>query len=99
MKIKPVSNKPILEGYLTGGAALIIVLLWLWVDAFNPMIIFVLYLVAISYLSLSTLWLFSGGETIRAWLSDSPVRYLTAGLIGVLVVAGPLILILLKSVR
>ena len=86
-----------MEGYLAGGAALIIVLLWLWVDAFNPMIIFILYLVAISYLSLSTLWLFSKGETIQAWLSGSPLRYLTVGLIGVLVVVGPFILVLIKS--
>lgn len=85
-----------MEGYLTGGAALIIVFLWLLVDAFNPTIIFVLYLVAIGYLSLSTLWLISGGIgiSIKAWFSGSPVRIFTIGLIGVLVLIVPLVLVL-----
>jgi NADH:ubiquinone oxidoreductase subunit 6 (subunit J) len=75
-------EKPITEGYLAGGAALIVAILWLVLDAFNPVIIFTLYVIAIFCLSISTLWLLSKEKTIKEWLSGQPARLFTTGFVG-----------------
>jgi len=86
-------EKPITEGYLAGGGALLVAILWILFDAFHPMIILALYLVAIICLSIATLWLLSKEKTIKEWYSGQPVRYYASGFIGLFYVLTSLALI------
>ena len=63
MSTTKLKDKSITEGYLAGGAALIVAVLWTVFDAFHPLIILPLYLMAIFCLSLSTFWLLSEKKT------------------------------------
>ena len=67
-------DRPISEGYLAGGAALTVTILWLFFSTLHPLIIFTLYVIALFCLSLSTLWLFSKEKTIKEWLTARPMR-------------------------
>jgi hypothetical protein len=89
-------DKPITEGYLAGGAALIVAILWLVFDAFHPLIIFTLYVIALFCLSLSTLWLLSKEKTIKEWFSGQPARLFTAGFVGLFFILASLVLILFR---
>lgn len=57
MSTTRLKDKSITEGYLAGGAALIVAVLWTVFDAFHPLIILPLYIIAIFCLFLSTRWL------------------------------------------
>jgi hypothetical protein len=75
-------EKPITEGYLAGGAALIVAILWLVLDAYHPVIIFTLYAIALFCLSISTLWLLSKEKTIKEWITGRPAHLFTTGFVG-----------------
>ena len=81
-----INDKSITEGYLAGGAALIVTILWMVYSPFHPLIIFILFLVSQVCLSLSMLWLLSKEMTIIEWLKVRPLRYLIAGLLEVIIV-------------
>ena len=57
MSTSKLKDKSITEGYLAGGAALLVAVLWTVFDAFHPLIILPLYIIAIFCLFLSTRWL------------------------------------------
>ena len=76
-------DKSITEGYLAGGSALIVTILWMVYSPILPLIIFALFLIALACLSISTLWLLSKEATIKKWFISHPVRYLIVGAIEV----------------
>ena len=90
-------DKLITEGYLAGGSALIVTILWMVYSTFHPLVIFALFLVALFCLSLTTLWLLSKEATIKEWFKSQPLRYLIVGVVEVaLIVAFFFSLYLLK---
>lgn len=74
-------DKPVTEGYLTGGASLIVTILWMLYSSFYTMVIFTLFLISLFCLSLSTLWLLSKEKTIKEWFTSQPLRYVIVVLI------------------
>jgi hypothetical protein len=87
-------NQPITEGYLAGGAALMVAVLWLVFDVFHPLMILALYTISFFCLSITTLWLLSKDKTIKDWFSGQPVRFISAGILGLFFVLSSLGLIL-----
>jgi hypothetical protein len=69
-------DKLITKGYLAGGSALIVIVLWMVYSLFHPLEIFALFLVALFCLSLTTLWLLSKEATIIEWFKSQPLRFL-----------------------
>lgn len=57
MSTTRLKDKSITEGYLAGSAALLIAILWTVFDAFHPLLILPLYLIALFCFFLSTRWL------------------------------------------
>lgn len=74
-------NKPVTEGYLTGGASLIVTISWMLYSSLHIMVIFTLFLMSLFCLSLSTLWLLSKEKTIKKWFKSQPLRYVIVVLI------------------
>jgi len=90
-------DKPTTEGFLAGGSALMVTILWMVYSPFHPLVIFALFLVALFCLSLNTLWLLSKEATIKEWFISQPLRYLIVGVVEVaLIVAFFFSLYLLK---
>lgn len=81
------NDKAITEGYLAGGAALIVTILWVIYAPFHPLVIFIPFLISLVCLSLSTLWLLSHEKTIREWFISQPIRYIIVGIIEVIFIA------------
>ena len=73
------NDKSIFEGYLTGGASLIVTILWIIYSPFHPLVIFALFLISLFCLSLSTLWLLSKEKTIKEWFRNQTSRYFIVG--------------------
>ena len=92
---KHITDKPITEGYLAGGAALAVTVLWLLFAEIHPVFTFLLYVTALFCASLSTLWLFSREKTIREWVSAHSLRLYTIAVIEILLLAAFLVLALL----
>ena len=88
------NNHPITEGFLAGGSALIVAILWFVFDAFHPMIIFVLYAISFVCLSIATLWLLSNGKTIKEFFSGRPVNFIAAGMAGLFFIFSSITLII-----
>jgi len=69
MKNKPISShskdKPITEGYLAGGASLIVSILWIIYSPFSPFIILILLVISLFCLALSTFWLIKERKKIN----------------------------------
>ena len=80
------NDKSITEGYLAGGAALLVTILWVVYSPLHPLIIFILFLVSLFCFSLSTLWLLAKEMTIKEWFTGRPLRYLIVGLFEVILV-------------
>ena len=78
------NDKSITEGYIAGGAALLVTILWMVYSPFHPLIIFILFLVSLFCFSLSTLWLLAKEMTILDWFKVRPLRYLIVGLLEVI---------------
>jgi hypothetical protein len=74
-------DKPVTEGFLAGGASLIVTILWMLYSSFHAMAIFALFLISLFCLSLSTLWLLSKEKTIKEWFKSQPLHYLIVVLI------------------
>ena len=87
------NDHPITEGFLTGGAALLVAVLWFVFDAFHPLIIFVLYAISFLCLSITTLWLLSNNKTIKEFFTGRPVRHFAAGMAGLFFILSSLALI------
>ena len=81
-----VNDKAITEGYLAGGSALLVTILWIVYSPLHPLIIFILFLVSLFCFSLSTLWLLAKEMTIKEWFKVRSLRYLIVGLLEVILV-------------
>ena len=80
------NDKAITEGYLAGGAALLVTISWIVYSPLHPLIIFILFLLSLFCFSLSTLWLLAKEMTIKEWFTDRPLRYLNVCLLEVILV-------------
>ena len=79
MKTISLDDKSVTDGYLAGGSALIITILWMVYSPFHPLVIFAPFLVALFCLSMTTLWLLSEEVTLKEWFNHRPLRYLVVG--------------------
>lgn len=59
-----------MDGFLAGGATLVVVLLWWILSPFHPLIIYAFYLIALLFLYIATLWLLAEGMTLNDWFSE-----------------------------
>lgn len=72
---KPVTkDRPIVEGLIAGTGALVLSFFWIIFEAFPPWVVFLLYLAGLFCLSLSSLWIISGGDYSK-WFAEDPVRF------------------------
>lgn len=78
------NDKAITEGYLAGGAALIVTILWMVYAPFHSLVIFIPFVTSLACITLSTLRLVSNEITIREWFISQPIRYIIVGIIEVI---------------
>jgi hypothetical protein len=63
------NDKSISEGYLAGGASLMVTILWMAFAPFHPLAIFTLFAISLFCFTLSTLWVLSKEKTIKEWFA------------------------------
>lgn len=80
------NDKSITEGYLAGGAALLVTILWIIYAPFHPLIIFIVFLISLVCLSISTLWILAKENKIKEWINFRPIRYLIVGVLEVILI-------------
>ena len=90
-------QKPIMEGFLAGGATLIVVLLWWILSPFHALIVYALYLIGLLFLSIATLWLLAKEMTLNDWFSElNRGQMVMVYILGLGLAGAPLVWILLE---
>ena len=82
------NERPIVEGFIAGGGALFLSILWMVFAALHPLMILLLYLAALYCLSISTIWLLAQGNSLRSWFTKKPTRFFIVGFVEVLLIVG-----------
>lgn len=60
-------QRPIMEGVLAGGASMIVALIWWTISPFHPLVIYLLYLIALFFMLLSTFWWLAKENALKEW--------------------------------
>lgn len=59
-----------MEGFLAGGASLVVALIWWAISPFHPLVIYLLYLIALFFILLSTFWWLAKESALKEWFVD-----------------------------